>query len=74
MNSQNLRFLMWSDEVLEAIWSGDLGEHFDTHLPAHVEAAVGMFTEVDNSDDEDDEMGTLENENVEEELIATSSL
>ncbi|KAF4129407.1 hypothetical protein GN958_ATG21362 [Phytophthora infestans] len=68
------QFLMWSDEVLEAIWSGDLGEHFDTHLPAHVEAAVGMFTEVDNSDDEDDEMGTLENENVEEELIATSSL
>ncbi|KAG7380237.1 hypothetical protein PHYBOEH_011531 [Phytophthora boehmeriae] len=41
---QYASYVLWSDEVLNALWSGDLGEHYNTHLPDHMETAVGLIT------------------------------
>ncbi|GMG17266.1 unnamed protein product [Phytophthora fragariaefolia] len=53
---QYSQFLLWSDEAVKALWGGDLGDHYDTHLPEHVEAAIGLITASDDNYNGDHEM------------------
>ncbi|OWZ06371.1 hypothetical protein PHMEG_00021383 [Phytophthora megakarya] len=68
---QYASYLLWSDEVLYALWSGDLGEHYDNHLPDHVELAIGLIAS-DNSSD--NEMTGQEPTSEETEVPMTTSL
>ncbi|KAI9921585.1 hypothetical protein PsorP6_001183 [Peronosclerospora sorghi] len=45
---QYASFLLWSDDVLHELWANELGQHLDDHLPAYIEATLGLILKQDD--------------------------